>query len=125
MPESIQEYIPGVCNIGKRFVIGRNATIACLVLWGACILFQIAPPWRLLLFFPATVAAIGFLQYAMHFCARFGLGGVFNFGPNVGRTDTIEQAEFRRQDRSKALQIIGLSLLIGAVVTAAAYFIPV
>jgi hypothetical protein len=130
MPESIQEYIPGVCNIGKaemrkRFVIGRNATIACLVFFGICVAFRIAPPWRLLLFFPATVAAIGFLQYAMHFCARFGLGGVFNFGPNVGRTDTIEQAEFRRQDRRKALEIIGLSLLIGAVVTAAAYFIPV
>jgi hypothetical protein len=124
------EYIPGVCNIGKaemrkRFVIGLSATIACILFWGLCIVLQIAPTWRLLLFFPATVAAIGFLQYAMHFCARFGLGGVFNFGPNVGRADTVEQAEFRRQDRLKALEIIGLSLLIGAAVAAAAYFIPV
>jgi hypothetical protein len=129
MRTSNSEYIPGVCNIGKaemrkRFVIGRNATIICILLWGLCIAFRIAPPWRLLLFFPATVAAIGFLQYAWHFCARFGLGGVFNFGPNVGKTDSVEQAEYRKKDRRTALLIIGLSLLVGVIVGAAAYFIP-
>ena len=129
MSESRQEYIPGVCNIGKaemrkRFVIGLSAIIACILLWGACIVFAVAPSWRLLLFFPATVAAIGFLQYAWHFCARFGLNGVFNFGPNVGKTDSVEQAEYRKKDRRTALLIIGLSLLVGVIVGAAAYFIP-
>ena len=129
MATTKQEYIPGVCNIGqaeirKRWVIGRNALIVCLVLWGAFIVFTVAPPWRLVLFFPATVAAIGFLQSAWHFCAKFGLGGVFNFGPDIGKTDSVEQAEYRRQDRRTALTIIGLSTLIGVVVAAAAYFIP-
>ena len=129
MTESAQEYVPSVCNIGKaemriRWVIGRNALIACLILWGACVVFALAPPWRLLLFFPATVAAVGFLQHEWHFCARFGLGGVFNFGPNVGTTDTVEEAEYRKKDRGTALQIIGLSLLIGAAVAVAAYYIP-
>jgi hypothetical protein len=50
--------------------------------------------------------------------------GRSNFGPNIGQTDTVEQAEFRRQDRRTALKIILLSLLIGAIVAAAAYFIP-
>ncbi len=123
------EYIPGVCNIGKaemrrRWAIGRNALIVCIILWGLCIVFQIAAPWRLFLFFPATVAAVGFLQYAWHFCARFGLGGVFNFGPSVGPTDTVEQAEYRKKDRRTALQIIGLSVLIGAAAASAAYFVP-
>jgi hypothetical protein len=120
-------YIPGFCNIGKaearrRFVIGRNAMIVCLVFFGLCLGFEIAPPWRLLIFFPATIAAIGFLQARFHFCAKYGLGGVFNFGGNVGKTDSVEQADFRRQDRRKAIQIIGLSLLIGAAVAFATYF---
>jgi hypothetical protein len=129
MATTNQKYVPGVCNIGqaetrKRFVIGRNALIVCIIFWGLCVVFTVAPPWRLLLFFPATVAAIGFLQSAWHFCAKFGLGGVFNFGPDVGKTDTVEQAEYRSKDRRTALLIIGLSLLIGVVVAAAGYFIP-
>ena len=69
--------------------------------------------------------SIGFLQAAWHFCATFGLVGVFNFGPNVGKTDTVEQAEFRRQDRRTAIQIIALSALAGAVAALAAYSLPV
>lgn len=123
------EYIPGVCNIGRseiqrRKLIGWSALGATLLLWAFFVVFKVAPTWRLLLFFPATIAAIGFLQAAWHFCARFGLGGVFNFGPNVGSTDTVAQAEDRRRDRRKALQIIGLSVLAGVVVAAFTYLIP-
>jgi hypothetical protein len=67
------------------------------------------------------MAATGFLRASWHFCAKFGLRGVFNFGPNAGQTDTVELAEFRRQDRRTALKIISLSALVGAVVAAAAY----
>ena len=56
-------------------------------------------------------------------CAKFGLGGVFNFGSEVGKTDTVEQAEYRRQDRITAFKIIGLSALVGGVVAIAGYLI--
>jgi hypothetical protein len=130
MPTTNQEYVPGVCNIGKaeiqqRKMIGWIALATCLVLWAAFAIFKVAAPWRLLLFVPATMAAIGFLQAAWHFCAKFGLKGVFNFGPNVGQTDTIERAEFRRQDRRTALWIVGWSALAGVAVAVAAYLIPV
>ena len=123
-----QQYIPGVCNIGqaeirKRLVIGWVSLVVTVALWAAFIIGRFAPPWRLVLFFPATMVAAGFLQSAWHFCAKFGLKGVFNFGPNVGKTDTVEQAEYRRQDRRTALAIIGLSALAGAVVAAVAYWL--
>jgi hypothetical protein len=129
MTTSEQEYIPGVCNIGRaeirqRKVIGWVALAATVGLWGGCLVWRAPAVWRLVLFFPATIAAIGFLQAAWHFCAKFGLGGVFNFGPHVGRTDSVEQAEYRRKDRRTAWQIIGLSVLAGVVVGAAAYFVP-
>lgn len=129
MPAS-DEYIPGVCNIGRaevrqRWVIGWVGLAATVGAWIACAAFEAAPAWRLALFVPASIAATGFLQAAWHFCATFAVLGLANFGPSVGKTDTIEQAEFRRQDRRTALKIIALSLVAGASVAAAAYFLPV
>jgi len=124
-----EEYIPGVCNIGRaetklRRAIGWIGLAASIILWASFIFLKAGAAWRLLLFFPVAISAVGFLQAAWHFCANFGLRGVFNFGPGVGRTDTVEQAEFRRQDRRTALQIIGLSTLAGIAVAVAAYLIP-
>jgi hypothetical protein len=123
------DYVPGVCNIGPaevrlRKLFGSIGLILTFVTWAAFVLLHVPAVWRLTLFFPAMFAAVGYLQAAWHFCAKFGLGGVFNFGPHVGKTDSIEQAEYRRQDRRTALQIIGLSLLVATIVAAAAYFVP-
>lgn len=129
MTATNSEYIPGVCNIGRaevrqRWIAGWIGVVASVLLLAILVLFKTAVAWRLSVFFPATLAAVGFLQAAWHFCAKFGLGGVFNFGPQIGKTDTVEQAEFRKKDRRTALLIIGLSLLIALAVAAAAYFIP-
>ena len=122
------EYIPGVCNIGPaeiraRRMAGWMGLGATILLWILFFVFRVPAAWRLLLFFPATMSAVGFLQAAMHFCAAFGVMGVFNFGPNVGKTDTVEQAEFRRIDRQKALTILLYSGLIGIAVAAAGYLL--
>jgi hypothetical protein len=77
----------------------------------------------LLLFFPASLAASGFLQASMHFCAGFGSRGLFNFGDKVGMTETVIQKEFRAKDQKKARQILGLSILIGVAVAVLAYFV--
>ena len=129
MPDSSPKYIPGTCNIGKaeiqrRWLIGWTSLAVLVVLWACSVVLGISPLCRLLLFFPAMFAAIGFLQAGLHFCAKFGLAGVFNLGPNVGMTDTVEQAENRKKDRRKALAIIGLSLLAGGTIAAVAYFGP-
>ena len=118
-------YIPGVCNIGpaersKRNQIGWIGLAATAGLWLAFVWFDAAPVLRLLLFLPATTAAVGFLQAYMHFCAYFGFTALFNFGP-LGRADTVEQAEFRRLDRQRAWRIVGYSAAIGAVVAALGY----
>ncbi len=122
------EYIPGVCNIGpaeirRRRQAGWAGLVLTVILWGAFFLFRIPSPWRLLLFFPSMMSAVGFLQAAMRFCAAFGMLGVFNFGPNVGKTDTVEQAEFRRKDRRKALLIMLYSMLIGIATAVAGYLL--
>jgi uncharacterized membrane protein YidH (DUF202 family) len=60
----------------------------------------------------------------MRFCAGFGMRGVFNFGPQVGKTEEVEQAEYRRKDKQKALQILAYSALIAIVVATAVFLLP-
>jgi hypothetical protein len=115
------KYIPGECNIGpaeikRRRQSGWFGLGATLLLWLAFWVFHVPAPWRLLLFFPAGLSAEGFLQAAFHFCAGFGMQGVFNFGSEIGKTETVEQMEFRRRDQRKALIISLYSALIGIAV---------
>jgi hypothetical protein len=124
------EYVPGVCNIGpaeigKRRQAGWVGLAATIVLWGLFWILRVPGPWRLFLFVPAAMGASGFLQAALHFCAGFGSRGVYNFRSEVGKTDTVDQAEFRRKDRMKANQIGLLSGLIGIIVALAGLFIVI
>lgn len=119
------DYIPGVCNIGpaeiqKRKQTGWMGLVATGVLWSLFVGFDVPAVWRLTLFFPAAMSAAGFLQAYMHFCAYFGFANLFNFG-EVGKTDTVSQAEYRAKDRRKAWQIILLSVVIGAAVATAGF----
>jgi fatty acid desaturase len=118
-----KEYVSGVCNIGPaetraRLYAGWIGLVATAVLW--CLLFALRASgwWGLVLFLPAAGAAVGFLQAALHFCAAFGMRGVFNFGSKVGDVTNVRQEEFRRADRAKAVRIMVYSGLIGAAAAA-------
>lgn len=121
-------YIPGVCNIGpaeiqRRRNGGIGGAVATGAVLAATVLTGAPKPLRLLAILPAAGAATGFIQAATHFCAGFGMRGVFNFG-DTGGTDTVEQAEFRAEDQAKAKRIIAASLAIGAGVGGAALLLP-
>lgn len=124
--ETQNHYVPGVCNIGpeeikKRKQAGWMGCIVTAFLWAIFIWLDTPAVWRLTLFFPALMSATGFLQAYMHFCVYFGFANLFNFG-EVGKTDTVAQAEYRAKDRRKAWQILSYSTLIGLVVALVGYF---
>jgi len=124
------EYIPGVCNIGPaerraRAMGGWLGLIVTIILWCIFIFAHTPQLWRFFILLPASMAATGFLQSAMHFCAGFGMKGVFNFGLEVGKTDNVLQAEFRKKDREKALFILFLSVVTGAAAAVAAFLIKI
>lgn len=115
------EYIPGVCNIGpaeraRRRQSGIIGALVALALLAGLLIIHAPAPWRLLVFLPAAAAASGFLQDAFHFCAGFGLSGLYNVARSAGETDNVTSAEFRRKDKAKALNILGLSIVIGAAI---------
>jgi hypothetical protein len=122
------EYRPGVCNIGpeeqaRRRRAGHVGTITTLVLFGALVAVGAPPIARIMLALPATIAASGYLQAWLKFCAGFGSRGVFNFGP-VGTVEAVGDPEARARDRARANQIGLASVLIGVVIGAIAVFVP-
>jgi hypothetical protein len=124
-----QEYIPGVCNIGRsetkqRRALGWIGLAATIALWATCALLNVRQTWRIGLFLPAMLSALGFLQSAWHFCVIYGLNSEFKFGRTTGKSDSPAQADFRRKDRRTALRIFGISVLIGAATALVAYFTP-
>lgn len=130
MEQPPAQYIPGVCNIGPAEIrmrkrLGWWGLLITIVVWALLVWLQLPAAWRLIVFIPVFFSANGFLQGFMHFCAGFGMRGVFNFGPAVGKTDTVSQAEFRAKDRAKAQQIFLYSALIGiAAALIAVFFLP-
>ena len=119
-------YTPGVCNLSdaeaRRRTIGGWAGLVVTVLLEALFIYtNTAPAIRLIIFIPAAFGAMGFLQSAMHFCVNFGMRGLFNVSEEVGKTETVSQANFRAQDKAKAIHIMVYSVVIGIVVAVLAY----
>jgi len=115
------EYVPGVCNIGpaeiaRRRRVGWLGLAATAILFGVLVAVDAGQWWMLLVFLPATMAASGFLQAHLHFCAGFSRAGVFNFGP-VGPTQRVEDREALAADRRRGNRILLYSMLIGAAVS--------
>ncbi len=128
VPMSSSGYIPGTCNIGKAEIIQRKQVgwaglVVTALLWALLFSVQAAPAWFLFLFLPATLSAVGFIQAFSHFCVAFGMKGLFNVSPELRKMESVAQAEFRGQDKKKAIRILLCSFAVGATVALAAYFL--
>jgi hypothetical protein len=122
------DYRPGVCNIGPAEIARRRrtgviGTIATVVLLAILVAVHAPTPLRLLLFVPAAVAASGFLQAWLRFCAGFGWLGVFNFG-ELGGTQTVADAAARLPDRLMAGKIGLAAAAVGLIVAIVAVLLP-
>ena len=127
-PLASVEYRPGVCNIGpaeiaRRRRAGHVGLLVTVAVLAALVALDAPPVARLLLILPAAVAASGYLQAWLKFCAGFGSRGIFNFGP-VGGTEQVVDEEARARDRARANRIALASLAIGVVVGVVAVVIP-
>lgn len=122
-------YIPGVCNIGPaeikaRKKIGIIWIIISLILFGILYFFHAPAYLRLIVALPLVISMSGFYQAAFHFCAGLGAAGLYNFSDTVGKTDSVEQAEFRKKDKQKAQQILGLSIATALILAFLLCLIP-
>ena len=121
-------YAPGVCNIGPAEVARRRRSghiglIATVVLLVVLVAIQAPPLARLLIAAPAVIAASGYLQARLRFCAGFGSLGTYNFGP-LGQTQQAPDPADRARDRARARQIGAASIAIGIAVGVVAVLLP-
>jgi len=126
---STTSYTPGVCNIGpaerrQRLNIGWLGLGLTFAALAAFVVFSVSDPWRVLVAAPALLGANGFLQYRMHFCVNFAMRGLYNLGDALHAEENVVDAEMRKADQRKGLQIIGLSLLAAALVVVIAILLP-
>ena len=122
-------YRAGACNIGpaeirRRRDFGIAAAVIAVAL-GIVLLAIGASVWaRLLLFFPATGAAIGLLQARFRFCVAFAIRGVRDFGP-LGSPESVVDAADHRADLVAAAKLVGLGVVVGGAVTVVFLLLPV
>jgi hypothetical protein len=123
-----ENYLPGVCNIGKSEIRRRQSTAllgGIATILGAISMgnkYSSHSP-RLWLFIPAMVFAIGWIQSRRKFCLAFGLMGVFNFG-RAGATSKVQSKEDKAADRATAYSILTQSIVLALAITGLIYFLP-
>jgi hypothetical protein len=122
-------YRPGVCNIGpaeiaRRRRAGHVGLVATAIMLIILIAIGSPPIARLLVALPAIIAASGYLQAWLRFCAGFGSRGIVNFGP-LGQSEQVPDADARARDRAKANRIGLASLGMGIAVGVLAVLLPI
>jgi len=123
------DYQPGVCNIGpaeiaRRRRAGHIGLVAALALFAVLVAID-APNWtRLVIAMPVVIAASGYIQARLKFCAGFGSRGIFNFG-EVGPAERVADDADRARDRARARQIGAASIAIGLAAGVIAAVLPI
>jgi hypothetical protein len=119
---SESNYQPGVCNIGGAEVARRKQVsvlggVLYLASAVALIVLDLSQIMRALVFIPALVFAVGYIQSRKKFCLAFGLMGTFNFG-GLGEMSKVASPEALAIDRKVAISILGQALVLALAMTA-------
>lgn len=114
-----EAYIPGVCNINPKEVqkrekagyFGVGVFLALLVL---LMLIQAPVYTRALLFLPAFIGAIGFLQARNKFCVGYAAAGQQNANDGSDSASEISSKDDIATDKTRArtinMQALGLAV---------------
>ncbi|MFX1253748.1 MAG: hypothetical protein ACFFCZ_19205 [Promethearchaeota archaeon] len=126
-------YIPGVCNIGdaetkQRRRFGWAGLIFTMIGLFVLIILNFSPLFAFLLFVPASLSALGFIQARKRFCALYGLISVYNFD-KIGMQIQVEEKENQARDRKEAyiliLQSVGIGMIVSFIAFLLMYFLVI
>jgi hypothetical protein len=122
-------YRPGVCNIGpaeirRRRMVGHAGLAASVTLLAVLLALDAPDAARWLVAVPTTLAASGYLQAALRFCAGYGARGLQSF-EEAGRPSEVGDAASAAADARMARRISLASFVIGLAVGALAFLLPV
>lgn len=107
----------GAAGRRQRRLVGIGGTILTVAAFIGCIRNDLPWSMRLLVGFPATLAAVGWLQAARGTCVRRAAEGTFE---RDDRSTVVVSAEARDRSRVVARGIVRDAILIGFAVAALA-----
>ncbi len=115
-------YVPGVCNINKdeiayRRKAGYLGLAIFIVLATPLLLFDIPRFIRIILFLPAFLSAIGFLQAYYKFCVGYGAAGKQNATDGDKEAQDIVDAAAKELDKKRTRTVNSQAAIIAALVT--------
>jgi hypothetical protein len=123
MDEPLDDYVPGVCNIGgadvrARAAIGWIGVVATVLVAAVVLVLDTHPAFMLLVAIPAYVAATGHLQARARFCVGYAAAGRYGFGASRGPTGRVADDANLAADRATARRINGRAAQLTILVTA-------
>lgn len=123
------EYIAGVCNIGKAEIrqrlivsyVGLGLALATAV---GLVAVDASRATRWVVLVPFLMWSVGLVQARNRFCAAYGIMGTFNFG-KLGAVAKVQDPAFRKADQQMVIKIFGLSLVYALAATLGFVLLPV
>lgn len=112
-------YVPGVCNLNNaetkhRQLIAYIGAAIYVLLFIFLVFFQDVYFFRLFLFFPALMFAVGYVQAKSHFCVAYGTSGKQNATPGNIIPEIVEDNDARKKDRAYSQKLLFKAGLIAA-----------
>jgi hypothetical protein len=101
-------------EINKRLIFGIASLVATAILVVALFTIDAPRPYRLLVFLPAWLAGLGFLQAREKTCIALAGRGVCNLGNGESEITDISE---RERLRKKSREITRRALVIAATLT--------
>lgn len=120
-------YVPGVCNINpaeikQRRNAGHLGVALFIVLLAVLVVLDITRWVRILLVFPAILAAIGYLQAKNKFCVGYGGAGMQHADDDPAAQQVAKDAA--AIDKKRAQKINLQAIMIGLAAALASLLIP-
>ncbi|HUD11159.1 MAG TPA: hypothetical protein VMS08_02010 [Candidatus Saccharimonadia bacterium] len=118
-------YVPGVCNINhaeiaRRRRIGYIGLAVMAVLFALLTAFHLKGAIRIVLFFPAFIAASGFLQARYKFCSGYGSSGRQNAQEGSTTATAVTDDAAIQKDKNRAVMINMQAAVIALIASAVA-----
>jgi hypothetical protein len=128
-PEQDSAYIPGVCNLNtaettRRKKAGYFGLIFFIVILVALLYLAVNRFIRLVLFVPAFIAAIGFLQAKNKFCVSYAASGLENSKDGSLTANKITDLNSNKTDKLRARVINTQAFAIAIAITLLSLIIP-
>jgi hypothetical protein len=119
----MQEYQPGVCNIGraerrKRRVVGVVSLVGAVAFVGYALAVAQSSSLLVLSFPLFFGAALGFVQDRMGFCVGFGALARYDLSGSGGGAGDVADAEAAWRDRKRAVTVLAVSVGVALAATA-------